>query len=427
MKEAVYWLDTVPKHEAGSEKEDVRERVDVLVIGAGYTGLSAARRLAKSGATVLVVEREHIGFGASSRNAGQALTGLRLDSKTLIARYGQSQARRLFESSLLALEHLEALLVAESIDCEYERTGHIQAAWKTTHFDSLRKEQAILSRTFGHPVELLSKDQQRREIGSDRYHGVLVDPRSGALNPAQYVSGLADAARRAGAAIATGINVERVRRAADNAWTVTTSRGPIHARDVLVATNGYTGAATPLLQKSMVAIGSYSVATEPLAEADALRLLPNRRMAFDSKQFLYYFRLTSDHRLLFGGRASFTQANENTTRRAATILRQGINTVFPELASTPLAYAWGGQVSIARDQRPHAGRLDDGTYFAGAYAGHGIAMATLLGDLTARRLAGEAVDHPFMDDRCPPIPFYNGTPWFLPLVGAYYQVKDWIS
>jgi glycine/D-amino acid oxidase-like deaminating enzyme len=131
--------------------------------------------------------------------------------------------------------------------------------------------------------------------------------------------------------------------------------------------------------------------------------------------------------LLFGGRASFTQANENTTRRAAAILRQGINTVFPELTSTPLAYAWGGQVSIARDQRPHAGRLGDGTYFAGAYAGHGIAMATLLGDLTARRLAGEPVDHPFMDDRCPPIPFYNGTPWFLPLVGAYYQVKDWIS
>ncbi len=426
MKEAVYWLDTLPKKEAGNEQEHVRERVDVLVIGAGYTGLSAARRLAKSGATVLVVEREHIGFGASSRNAGQALTGLRLDPKTLVARYGESQARQLFKSSLFALEHLEALLAAESIDCEYERTGHIQAAWKAGHFESLRKEQAILSRVFGHPVEVLSKDQQRREIGSDRYHGVLVDQRSGALNPAQYVNGLADAAKRAGAAIATGITVERLNRS-DNAWTVTTNRGPIHARDVLIATNGYTGAATPVLQGSMVSIGSYSVVTEPLAEADALRLLPNRRMAYDSKQFLYYFRLTSDHRLLFGGRASFTQANENTTRRAAAILRQGINTVFPELARTPLAYAWGGQVSIARDQRPHAGRLGDGTYFAGAYAGHGIAMATLLGDLTARRIGGESVDHPFMDDGCPPIPFYSGTPWFLPLLGAYYRVKDWIS
>jgi glycine/D-amino acid oxidase-like deaminating enzyme len=205
VKEAVYWLDTVPKKEAGNEQEDVRERVDVLVIGAGYTGLSAARRLAKSGATVLVVEREHIGFGASSRNAGQALTGLRLDPKTLVARYGESQARQLFKSSLFALEHLEALLAAESIDCEYERTGHIQAAWKAGHFESLRKEQAILSRVFGHPVEVLSKDQQRREIGSDRYHGVLVDRRSGALNPAQYVKGLADAAKRAGVAIATGI------------------------------------------------------------------------------------------------------------------------------------------------------------------------------------------------------------------------------
>jgi glycine/D-amino acid oxidase-like deaminating enzyme len=427
VKEAVYWLDTVPTPATPGEHSELPERADVVVIGAGYTGLSAARRLAKSGATVLVVESKHIGFGASSRNAGQVLTGLRLAPATLIARYGESQARRLFESSLAALDHLEALIAAESIDCEYERTGHIQAAWKAAHFAALRKEQSILSRVFSHHVELVSKDEQRREIGSDRYHGVLVDQRSGALNPAQYVNGLANAARGAGAAIATGINVERLSRGADNAWTLTTPSGPVQARDVLVATDAYTGAATPMLQRGMVAIGSYSVATEPLAEADASRLLPNRRMAYDSKQFLYYFRLTGDRRLLFGGRASFTQSNEQTTRRAAAILRRGINTVFPELADTPIAYAWGGQVSMARDQRPHAGRLPDGTFFAGAYAGHGIAMATLLGDLTARRLAGECVNHPFMDDRCPPIPFYNGTPWFLPVVGAYYQVKDWIS
>jgi glycine/D-amino acid oxidase-like deaminating enzyme len=315
VKEAVYWLDTLPKKEAGNEQEVVRERVDVLVVGAGYTGLSAARRLAKSGATVLVVEREHIGFGASSRNAGQALTGLRLDPKTLVARYGESQARQLFKSSLFALEHLEALLAAESIDCEYERTGHIQAAWKAGHFESLQKEQAILSRVFGHPVEVLSKDQQRREIGSDCYHGVLVDQRSGALNPAQYVNGLAFAAKRAGAAIATGITVERLNRS-DNEWTVTTNRGPIRARDVLIATNGYTGAATPMLQRSMVSIGSYSVVTEPLAEADALRLLPNRRMAYDSKQFLYYFRLTRSS-IVVRRSSVFTQRTKNTTRRAA--------------------------------------------------------------------------------------------------------------
>ena len=149
-------------------------------------------------------------------------------------------------------------------------------------------------------------------------------------------------------------------------------------------------------------------------------------MAFDSKNFLYYFRVTDDHRVLFGGRAEFTQSTAGTTRRAAEILRVGMRRVFPQLESAAVEYAWGGNVAFARDQMPHAGRLD-GAYAAGGYAGHGIAMATWLGDTIGRLAAGEPVDHPFTRDPFPSIPFYTGTPWFLPLVGAYYKVKDWIQ
>jgi glycine/D-amino acid oxidase-like deaminating enzyme len=427
VKEAVYWLDTVRRAHSQHDSVQLPPRADVVVVGAGYTGLSAARRLAKAGATVVAIDAHDVGYGASSRNGGQVLTGLRIDPATLVARYGEPHARRLFDASIASLSHLQELIAAESIDCEYEQTGHIQAAWKPAHFRDLQQEQALLGRVFNHRVELVPQSDQRRELGSDAYHGVLVDDRSAALNPAQYVQGLAAAARRAGAIVVTGVSVERLSRGGSSSWTVTTTRGAIEGRDVMIATNGYTGAATPLLRKVWVPIGSYVIATAPLEQSVAKQLMPTRRMAFDSKHFLYYFRITADRRLLFGGRALFTTADRNTTQRAATILRRGMNRIFPELATVSIDYAWGGQVCFARDERPHAGRLGDGTYFAGAYAGHGIAMATMLGDLTARRIAGERVEHPFMDDNSPPIPFYNGRPWFLPLIGAYYQVKDWIS
>jgi Glycine/D-amino acid oxidases (deaminating) len=182
----------------------------------------------------------------------------------------------------------------------------------------------------------------------------------------------------------------------------------------------------PALQRRFVPIGSYIIATEPLDESVAASLLPRRRMAFDSKHFLYYFRVTTDRRLLFGGRAEFGRPDEHTTRRAAAILRKGMDTVFPSLSGVGIDYAWGGNVAFTRDQMPRAGRLDDLNY-AGGYCGHGVAMATYLGEQIARRIGGEPIEHPLFDDRFPAIPMYSGNPWFLPLVGAYYQVKDWLQ
>jgi glycine/D-amino acid oxidase-like deaminating enzyme len=431
-----YWWDTLSgflsnedSGAAGAEGElanAIRAKSwDVAVIGAGYTGLSAARQLARSGAAVVVLERERAGWGASSRNGGQVLTGLRLDAAALVQKYGAPRARELFDVSLEAVASLEGLVRDEGIECEYEQTGHIQAAYKPSHFDAFREEQQLLARVFNHEVTLVPPADQASELGSHSYHGLLVDERSGALNPARYVHGLARAAKRSGACIAEHVGVLNLSRDGGR-WTVKTTRGDLQATDVFIATNGYTGAATPGLRRRLIPVGSYIIATPPLAPDSLRRLIPRRRMVFDSRNFLYYFRLTGDHRLIFGGRVEFREPAPESAARAATILERGMTRVFPELAGTSIDYAWGGNVAFARDQMPHAGRLD-GAYFAAGYSGHGVAMATYLGGLMARRIGGETFDHPLIDGPFPAVPFYNGRPWFLPLVGAYYRFRDWVD
>jgi glycine/D-amino acid oxidase-like deaminating enzyme len=397
----------------------------VAVLGAGYTGLSAARQLAKAGASVVVLERGQVGDGASSRNAGQVLTGLKLDPAALISKYGEARAKELFAVSRDAMSELHRVIADEHIECELTRTGHIQAAAKPSHFHAFAEEQALLARVFNHEVRLVAERDQSSELGAHGYHGLLIDEASCAINPAKYVYGLAAAAVRAGVVVATQTPVERAVREGGE-WRLQTARGDVRARDVLAATNGYTDKAAPALQRRLIPIGSYVITTAPLDERVAARLLPTRRMAYDSRYFLHYFRLTSDNRLLFGGRAEFSGPTLESAARAEAILRHAMSSIFPELASTPIDYAWSGHVAFAQDQMPHAGRLGD-MFYAGGYAGHGIAMATYLGGLIARRIAGEPIDNPLFDDRFAAIPLYYGRPWFLPLVGLYYRWLDWIS
>ena len=440
MRQHPFWLDTVVRapesrsEHGGTASVSARrdpahhplpKTVDVVVVGAGYTGLAAARHLGRVGATVAVLERDFIGSGASSRNGGQVLTGLKLDPATLVARFGESKARDLFAMSLESIASLEQLIAAEHIDCDYQQTGHVQAAWKRAHFDGFRREQDVLGRIFGHHVRIVDRAQQRDELGTDRYFGLLVDDRSAGLNPARYVHGLAVAAARAGAVVHEGCRVLRTTRS-QSRWTVVTDRGDIDAGDVLIATNGYTDEAAPFLQRRLIPIGSYIIATAPLPRSLAAALIPGRRMAFDTKHFLYYFRLTADDRLLFGGRAEFSRPTEASTVRAARVLHEGMVNVFPQLRGLEIEYAWSGNVAFTRDQMPRAGRID-GMYYAGGYCGHGVAMATYLGTLIARRIAGEPIDHPLFDDEFAPIPLYNGAPWFLPLAGAYYRILDFVE
>jgi glycine/D-amino acid oxidase-like deaminating enzyme len=429
FKQKSFWSDTV-NDSLRDALRPLPEGTDVAVIGAGFTGLSAARTLAKAGARVAVLEAETAGWGASSRNGGMVLTGLKLPISKLVAKYGLDLSRKLYAASLTSIDCVERIVKEDEIDCDFARSGHLVVACKASHFEEFRRSAELLKREFQHEVRIVSRQELGSEIGSELYHGGLVDESSAGVNPARYVAGLAGAAEKAGAELHEQTRVERVEREAKggvSGFRVFTNRGTLRAHDVFVATSGYTGKATPALRRRVIPVGSYIIVTEPLPEELARRVSPRNRMIFDSKNFLYYFRLTPHRRMLFGGRAAFFPETPNSIRQSAKILSDGMRSVFPMLRDAAIDYAWGGTLDFSFDMLPHAGRID-GMYYAMGYAGHGVAMATYLGAKMAETIAGRPVDNPFSNLPFPgaPLGLYNGTPWFLPFAGAWYKLLDWI-
>jgi glycine/D-amino acid oxidase-like deaminating enzyme len=420
MIERCLWTETAPA--PARALAELPPQSDVAIVGGGYTGLAAAHVLARHGVSATVLEQHTVGWGASSRNGGFVLPGYQPEIESLAERFGLGRARRLFAVSLEAVDYLERLVHSERIDCGFTRSGGLTLAARPQHYRALERSQRFLRQALGYETELLSPGDLSQEIESNRYHGGLLDPRAGSLHPARYLQGLAAAAERAGAVLAEDAQVLEVRREGPG-FTVGTSRGTVRARDVVVATDGYTDGVVPWLDRRVIPVGSYLVATRPLGAELCQRLLPGGRVVSDTKNLLYYFRLSPDGRLVFGGRVSFTPT---TLQKSAEILAHGIGQVFPQLANTALEYAWGGQVGFTRDRLPATGRVD-GVYFALGYCGHGVAMATYLGARVGQAIsAGREL--PEVSGRgFPGIPLYRGRPWFLPLVGAYYRVRDWLG
>ena len=430
LQQQNYWLTTAQFPTTDSSLP-VPEIVDIAVIGAGFTGLSAARTLAKRGARVAVFESETIGWGASSRNGGMVLTGLKLGVGQLKARYGQELTRRMYAASLASMDCVEEIVKEEGIDCDFSRCGHLEVACKQKHFDDYERQAEIIEVEFKHKLRVVKRNELNTEIGSSIYFGGMVDETSAGCNPARYVAGLARAAIKAGAQIyeQTRVNViERDSLAGDLGWKITTSRGVVWTHEVFIATSGYTGPATPILQKKIIPIGSFIITTEVLPKELAKELSPRNRMIYDSKNYLYYYRLTPDRRMLFGGRAAFFPENDQTIRRSAELLRRGMIDVYPQLRDARVEYVWGGTLDFAFDIMPHAGQMD-GMYYAVGYAGHGVAMATYQGQKVAEMMAGDQVENPFVGIPFPgaPLGLYNGKPWFLPFAGVWYKVLDWVS
>ena len=430
IQERNYWLTTVemPRTDAPRTLPDT---ADVAVIGAGFTGLSAARTLAKKGARVVVLESESIGWGASSRNGGMVLTGMKLGVNQLLSMYGRERTQKMYAASLASIDCVKQIVHEESIACDFSCCGHLEVACKQAHFDDYARQVEVIGREFHHELKIVSREELRSEIGSDIYFGGMVDESSVGLNPARYVAGLGLATLRAGACVHEKTRVESVERGnrqGDAGWMLRTSHGSLWAQDVFVATSGYTSKTTPALQKRIIPIGSYIITTEVLPDALARELSPRNRMIYDSKNYIYYYRLTPDNRMLFGGRAAFFPESGETVRKSAEILRRGMIEVYPQLRDTKVEFVWGGTLDFAFDIMPHAGQMD-GMYYALGYAGHGVAMATYQGQLMARRISGESPDNPFDGIRFPgaPLGLYNGKPWFLPFAGAYYKFLDWVS
>ncbi len=425
-KQQIYWHTTVAMPDE-SQLVSLPEKADVAVIGGGFTGLSAARALAQRGARVAVLEANTIGWGASSRNGGMVLTGLKVSMESIVEKYGRETAHELWKCSLDAIDMVEEIINEEGIDCGFARRGYLLAANKPAHYESMKHSAEFMEKEFGHKLRLVPRDQQRQEIGSDLYYGATVEEVSGGLNPAQYVTGLAHAAEKAGASLHACARVNKVEHT-PGGFRVETERGTLTGAHVLVGTSGYTGRATPRLQRKVIPIGSFIIATEPLPDEVVRELNPHGRMIFDYRHYLNYYRLW-DNRLIFGGRAAFFPESENTLRKSADILRRDMLAVYPQLKDAKVEYVWGGTLDFAFDMMTHVGESDGMGYSLG-YAGHGVAMATYLGKTAAEALLNGTISkHPFASFPFPgaPLGLYDGRPWFLPFAGMWHRILDWVE
>jgi glycine/D-amino acid oxidase-like deaminating enzyme len=424
IKERVFWHDTIDMP-AETGLTPIPDKVDVAIIGGGYTGLSAAITLARHGTSVVVLEAETMGWGASSRNGGMVLPGLKPAMSTVIKRYGLETAQKLYQCSIDSIDAVEKIIRAENIVCGFTRTGHLVLATKPKHYDSLARNVEFMAKNFNHRLTIVPKDELSREIGSQIYFGGVVDEISAGLNPAQYVSGLARAAEKQGASLCGQARVTSLDKQAKG-FRLITSRGPLTSERVIIATSGYTGVLTPKLQRKIIPLGSFIIATEPLPIELVAELSPKNRMIYDHRNFLNYFRFSVDNRLIFGGRADFFTESDSTIRKSAEILHRDMLKVYPQLRNVQVEYAWGGTIDFTFDMMPHVGEVD-GVYFALGYAGHGVALATFLGETTAEAiLAGRIQDHLFATMPFPgaPLGLYNGNPWFLPFAGLWYRILD---
>ncbi len=423
MKTISYWLDTATP--SGDYRHTtLPKHVDVVVVGAGFTGLSAALHVAKLGKSVAVVEANTVNWGASGRNGGMATTGLAIGFRKAIKRYGEERAVAYFHEYNHAIDLIENLVAENELQVDYARSGKLGLAWKPEHFEGFKSTAESLKRLVGQPVEIIPKSEIRQEIGSDIYHGAMVDPLGAGLHVGKFGHELGRLALEAGATIhenAAVVDVKRIGRG--YAHDVVTSRGTIRADKVIVGTSGYTGRPFGWMQRRVVPVGSYIIVTEPLPQAVVDELLPNRRMASDSKNFLYYFRITPDNRLLFGGRARFAISSPDSDLKSGEILKKAMAQVFPQLKDTRVDYTWGGLVDISMDQMVHAGE-HDGLFYSMNYSGHGVQMATWMGKVMADVVGGNSAANIWGELSNPAVPGHFGPPWFLPLAGAWYGLLD---
>lgn len=413
-----YWHLTMPPLHDRSGR-GLPDTVDVAIVGGGYTGVAAARKLALQGAKAVLLEAKTLGYGASTRNGGIVHPGFKWGPKSLTRRWGEPLARAVYAESLEALELVFGLIRDNGIDAELRPGGWLELASAPSHYEEFADDAEWLER-FGARATVVEKDRLRDEIGTEGYYGGLAVEPGGVLHPAKWFAGLVGMAERAGADLHERTPVRSIRKQADGRFVVETGRGAILARDALVATNGYTDGAVPSVRRRIVPIGSYIIATEPLPEDLAHELSPTGRAYFDTKNFLSYWHVSADRRLIFGGRVSFIPT---TVDRTARLLFERMLDIHPQVAGHRIEYSWGGKVGMTFDRMPHIGRLG-GIMHAVGYSGTGVLLSTYLGTRAAEWLGGgEAPALAKLRFRMIPAP-YEGRPWFLPIVGEYFRLQD---
>jgi gamma-glutamylputrescine oxidase len=358
---------------------------DVCVVGGGIAGCSTALHLAERGFNVALLEGRRIGWGASGRSGGQAIAGYSASQDKLEAQVGLETARRMWDISVEAVDLLRERIERHAIDCDLH-WGHMNVALKPRHVRELREwQQELTSKHAYDGTRWIEPPELRRWIATERYIGGLYDPRSGHLHPLNYTLGLATAAEAAGVRIFEDSRVDRIDRG--DPATIVTASGRIRARHVAICCNAWIDDLLPELRARIMPVGTYIVATEPLGEARMRALLSEPIAVSDVNWVIDYFRPSADHRLLFGGRVSYSGLDPRNTGAAT---RQRMIRVFPQLADARIDYSWGGYVDISMSRAPDFGRLTPNLYYLQGFSGHGIALTGMAGKLVAEAIAGQA-------------------------------------
>jgi len=403
---------------------DLPKQARVAIVGAGYAGLSAALELNREGLDCIVLDANEPGFGGSTRNGGMVSGGVNVGKRYLAKALSTEEAAPFLNDAAEAFTLIENLIARENIACNWTKAGYFLGAWCQSHYDAMAKKVATLNEHAKSEAFAVPRERQREEIGSDYYYGGMVVTRAAHIHPALYFKGLLDLCEARSIRIATKTPVTRL-TPSGGGWLVETPRGTIEVGDVVIATNGYTGAVTPQLQRRVVPVGSYIIATEELPPEIAKSISPKNRSIADTRRVLTYYRMSPDgRRLIFGGRAKFGHTDPIET---APILYRFMTDRFPQLKGSKVTHAWTGNVAFTLDELPHMGKFDNLHYALGCN-GSGVAMMTYLGHETARKIAGKvnranAFDRPEFPDH----PLYSGNTWFLPWVGRYFRTRDWID
>ena len=421
-KKTSYWLDGLLEYNVVNSLPP--RQVDVAIVGSGYTGLNTALQTIRGGRSTVVFESGVPGQGCSTKNGGQISTSVKPSLEKLSAKFGAKKGLAIRQEGENALKWIEDLIKSEKIDCSFSRVGRYHAAHTQKHYELIARDAEKINRSEGIEAYTVSKNEQLKELGSDVYHGGVIFPRHASVDPGKYHRGLLQKVIEAGVEVIGQCSVLNIEKHSEG-FLITTQKGKVKARDVVIATNGYTTNLTPWLQKRVIPIGSYIIATEELDPVMVKELFPTNRIVSDTCKVIYYYRTSPDRkRILFGGRVSAMETNPLVSGPK---LLKDMFRIFPQLKGTKISHSWTGTVAYTFDEMAHIGQCK-GIYFSMGYCGSGVSMASYLGMRLGQKVLGNPEGKTAFDDLpFPTRPLYNGKPWFLPAIVSWYRMQDRIQ
>lgn len=418
-----YWWEEAPPEEG--DGASLPASVDVLIVGSGFTGLSAALTLIRAGRSVLICESHLIGHGASTRNGGQVGSKVRPGLGGLIETLGEGPAIAVAREAMAARKYIGDLVEAEKLDCDFVASPRFNGAHRKADFTKLAKTAELMREKLSFPISVVPESEQHRIVNTDAYHGGVLDHSTAMFHPGKYVRELARLVQREGVRIATSNPVTRVEKE-QGGFTVETERGIVTARNVIVATNGYSGPALQYFRERIIPIGSYIVATDPLPTSLVREIMPACDMIIDSRRAASYMRISPDRRrLIYGGRVA---AVDISPTKSGPRLKAVLDRIFPKVREVGFSHSWMGFTGFTFDQLPHIGSVN-GIHFVMGYNGtSGTSLGTYLGRKVALKVMGDEEGRTAFDDiSFSSNPLYSGTPWFLSSMVAFYRLRDWLK